>query len=147
MENSRKSPRINIGSASLVVIFATLCLTVFAVLSLTTANAERKLAEKAAQAVQDYYAADLACARKAEEIAGILALPLDDGDREERLRQLGAQLSGSVISFQEKIDVNQRLLVELQPLEEGGGFRVLKWQALDVGEWNPDRGIAVWEGN
>ena len=108
------------------MIFATLCLTVFAVLSLTTANAERKLAEKAAQAVQDYYAADLACARKAEEIAGILALPLDDGDREERLRQLGAQLSGSVISFQETIDVNQRLLVELQPLEEGGGFRVLK---------------------
>ena len=47
-----------IGGASLLAVFAVLCLTVFVLLSLTTVEADRRLAEAAAQAVTDYYAAD-----------------------------------------------------------------------------------------
>ncbi len=143
MESSRKGPRINIGSVSLTVIFAVLCLTIFAVLSLSTANAERQLAEKTAQAVRNYYEADLACAERAEAVAKIL--PLDPRQQEEQIRQLGAEVKEDIVSFQEKIDEQQALFVKLR-LEEGG-FRILAWQAQNVGEWSPEEGIAVWQGN
>ena len=54
MKAERRSVGINVGSASIVMIFAVLCLTVFSTLSFVTANHERKLAEKSALAVQHY---------------------------------------------------------------------------------------------
>ena len=53
-----------VGGSSLLVIFAVLCLTVFALLSLSSVQAERRLADAATQAVVDYHEADL----RAEEI-------------------------------------------------------------------------------
>ena len=49
-----------VGGASLLVVFAVLCLTVFALLSLSTVRANGRLSEASAQAVADYYAADCA---------------------------------------------------------------------------------------
>lgn len=60
MKAERRSVGIHVGSASIVMIFAVLCLTVFSTLSFVTANHERKLAEKSTLAVQQYYAADCA---------------------------------------------------------------------------------------
>ena len=53
-----------VGGASLLVVFAVLCLTVFALLSLSTVRANGRLSETSARAVADYYAADV----KAQEI-------------------------------------------------------------------------------
>lgn len=47
-----------VGAASLFVIFASLLLTVFCLLSLTTADAERRMAETAALSAAEYYEAD-----------------------------------------------------------------------------------------
>ena len=47
-----------IGSASIVMIFAVLCLTIFAVLSFQTASHEQRLAQKTADAARAYYRAD-----------------------------------------------------------------------------------------
>ena len=48
-----------IGGASLLAAFAVLCLTVFALLSLSTVRADDRLGKATVQAVTDYYAADL----------------------------------------------------------------------------------------
>ena len=53
-----------LGGSSLLVVFAVLSLTVFALLSLSTVRADQRLGEASAKAVADYYAADL----KAQEI-------------------------------------------------------------------------------
>ena len=42
------------GGTSLLVVFAVLCLTVFALLSLATVQADERLAMASAQAVKDY---------------------------------------------------------------------------------------------
>ena len=47
-----------VGGISLLVVFAVLCLTVFALLALTTVQADNRLADASAKAVTDYYAAD-----------------------------------------------------------------------------------------
>ena len=39
-QNTRQSSGINIGSASIIMVFSVLCLTVFAVLTFVTANNE-----------------------------------------------------------------------------------------------------------
>ena len=53
-----------VGGSSLLVIFAVLCLAVFAVLSLSSVRAEGRLSTASAEAVRAYYAADC----EAEEI-------------------------------------------------------------------------------
>ncbi len=59
MSSTEKKPMgVHVGSATLVMVFAIICLTIFAVLSVITANNGKKLAEKAADSVTNYYAAD-----------------------------------------------------------------------------------------
>ena len=53
-----KNPAPVVGGSSLLVIFAVLCLTVFAMLSLTQAQADRRLAQNSWSAVTGYYQAD-----------------------------------------------------------------------------------------
>ena len=53
-----KNPVPVVGGSSLLVIFAVLCLTVFAMLSLTQAQADRRLARNSWSAVTGYYRAD-----------------------------------------------------------------------------------------
>ena len=57
MKTKRLSPPI-IGASSLLVIFAVLCLTVFALLTLSTAKDEQNLSNVSANAVSAYYKAD-----------------------------------------------------------------------------------------
>ena len=76
MKHHRISPPA-IGGSSLLVSFALLALTVFALLSLSTVQAEKRMADAAAQSVTDYYAADLeaerifARLRSGETVAGV----------------------------------------------------------------------------
>ena len=59
-----------VGGCSLLVIFAVLCLMVFALLSLSSVQAERRLADAATQSVLDYYEADLQAACRGRRYAG-----------------------------------------------------------------------------
>ena len=49
---------LNIGSASIIMIFAILCLTVFSALSLVTSVSEKKTAQRFADETAAYYEAD-----------------------------------------------------------------------------------------
>ena len=54
----KKKPKISIGITSMTVILCVLCLTVFSVLTLSTALSEQKFSEKKALSTQNYYAAE-----------------------------------------------------------------------------------------
>ena len=80
-----------LGGSSLLVAFAVLALTVFALLSLSTVQADVRLADASAQAVTDYYAADcqaqeiLARLRNGETVEGVESITptLTQKDREQ----------------------------------------------------------------
>ena len=57
MREGKRAPTV-VGGISLLVIFAVLCLTVFAVLSLAQGQADRRLAQNSWSAVTGYYRAD-----------------------------------------------------------------------------------------
>ena len=64
MAKKERFPPPAVGGSSLLVIFAVLCLTVFALLSLSTVQADGRLSEAAVASVAAYYEADC----RAEEI-------------------------------------------------------------------------------
>lgn len=119
-----------VGGSSLLVIFAVLCLTVFALLSLGSVQAERRLADAAVQSVTDYYEADL----MAEQIfARLRSGETIDGVRE----------ADGIYEYKISISNRQTLAVRLQKV--GEDWNVLLWQAVTV-EGEPDDVLPVWKG-
>ena len=119
-----------VGGSSLLVIFSVLCLTVFALLSLSTVQADRRLSEASVKAVAAYYEADC----QAEEIFA-------------RLRNgelpAGVEQDGSLYRYRCPISVTQILCVELERV--GENWKVLRWQAVaDVPM--EDGELSVWGG-
>lgn len=129
-----KDTRINppiVGGSSLLVIFAVLCLTVFALLGLSTVQAGGRLSQSTAQAVTAYYQADC----QAEEIFARLR----SGELPE-----GVTHSNTVYSYIRPISDTQQLRVELQ--KEADGWTVLRWQAESTADWEPNDSLHVWDG-
>ena len=120
-----------VGGSSLLVIFAVLCLTVFALLSLSTVQAGGRLSEASAQAVADYYEAD----RAAEEIfARLRAGEQPDGVTE----------TDGVYGYTCPVSQTRQLRVEL--LQDGEDWTVLRWQTESVADWEADEFLDVWDG-
>lgn len=129
----KKKERISppaIGGSSLLVIFAVLCLTVFTLLALSTAEAEKRLSDAAAEAAAAYYEADL----KAEEIFARLRA----GEHPS-----GVSEAGGLYSYTCPVTEHQTLMVQLQ--KEQDSWRVLRWQV----EAHPEQisqTLPVWDG-
>lgn len=122
---------VMMGGSSLLVIFAVLCLTVFALLSLSTVLADKRLADASAEAVSAYYEADC----RAEEIFAKLRCG----------RQLpeGVRREGDQYMYTCVISDTQALWVELQA--DGGSWTVLRWQAVPQTQIR-DAQLEVWDG-
>ena len=129
-KKSKSSPLV--GASSLLVIFAVLCLTVFALLSLSSMQASQRLRDSSAAAVSAYYEADCA----AEEIFARLR----GGEM-----PAGVSADGDSYSYSCKISETQELSVLLR--KDEGGWTVLRWQSLSTAKWEPDDSIPVWDGN
>ena len=119
-----------VGGASLLVIFAVLCLTVFSVLCLSTALAEQRMAEASLKSTAAYYEADL----QAQKIF----VRLRNGEQVP-----GVKTVGKVFSFSCGISENQRLEVQLQ--KEGTVWKVLHWQAVTAAD-EANETLSVWDG-
>ena len=61
---------LNIGSASIIMIFAILCLTVFSALSLVTSVSEKKTAQRFADETAAYYEADSEAVKNKKQHTG-----------------------------------------------------------------------------
>ncbi|MDO4582435.1 MAG: hypothetical protein Q4B96_07645 [Bacillota bacterium] len=144
----RRGFGVNVGSASIVMIFAVLCLVVLATLTLLSANSEQKLAARSAQAVSDYYAAD---AQALDIYAALHRSIVEQGNtpaqaaRETDGVQLLSAAQGGFLSYAVDIDGQQQLQVLLEPAAER--LEVVAWQAVTVGEWEVDTYLHVWSGD
>ena len=129
-----------LGGSSLLVIFAVLALTVFALLSLSTVRADTRLADASAKAVEDYYAADC----QAQEILARLR----NGERPEGVEE--EEPISNIFRYTVPISDTQELQVEVWKYSdvesEQGEYRILRWQAAPIGEWSPDEGLDLWVG-
>ena len=129
-EKRRFSPPA-VGASSLLIIFAVLCLTVFALLTLSTVRANQKLSDSAAAAVENYYAADM----RAEEILARLRA----GEVPE-----GVTETAGIYSYSCPISDSQTLAVQVRV--QGADYEILRWQALSTVDWQADDRLPVWDG-
>jgi len=119
-----------IGGSSLLVIFGVLCLTVFALLSLSSVLAERRLADAAVQSVTDHYRAEL----RAEEIYARLR----QGEAVEGVRETEG-------TYEYMIPISARQTLAVAVRREGESWTVLRWQAVTT-ETELDDSLDVWKG-
>lgn len=119
-----------LGGTSLLLIFSVLCLTVFAVLSLSTAKAGDNLSLSSEASVKAYYEADT----EAEEILAVLRR----GDFME-----GVEEEDGVYSYSCPINERTSLFVEVEI--DGSDYRILRWQS-SVEESMIEESWTVWDG-
>lgn len=123
-----------VGGSSLLVMFAVLCLTVFALLALGTVQADGRLSQTTARSVEAYYEADC----RAEEIYARLR----GGERPPEVQPCGCETEGYTYTC--PISEIQQLRVELH--HDENGWTVLRWQAESTADWENDETLDLWDG-
>ena len=154
MQQSKRKPHAEmgaqIGSASIVMIFAVLCLTVFAALSFETAGYEQRLAEKSAASVEAYYVADGIAEERYLQIYQLLQQQNLDADRlVTELEHIGVSMeigtAQTKLSYTVPIDDMQELQVTLL-WYENKVLQIAQWSAAAAVPWEAEDTIQVWDG-
>ena len=131
MNKRRIQPPI-VGGSSLLVIFAVLCLTVFALLGFSTVQADMRLSDASAEAVSEYYQAEL----QAETILAEIRL----GKVPE-----GVTVKDEVYTYSCGISDTQELQAEIH--YDGKNWKILRWQSVSTADWEEENTLSVWNGN
>lgn len=129
-------PPAAVGGSSLLVIFAVLCLTVFALLTLSTATADSRLSQDAADAVEAYYQAD--------SQAEALWARLRDGEQPKEVTETMEDAGSTLYKYTVPISQEQELQVCLRLKD--GTWTVVQWQAVSTADWQADEDLTVWDG-
>lgn len=120
-----------VGGSSLLVIFAVLCLVVFALISLSTVQAEGRLSAASSNAVTGYYHADA-------QAEAILA----------RLR--GGEIPDCVMAdgeyYRYQCPVSDTQALQVTVALNGSDYQILQWQLVSTAEWQAQDAPAVWDG-
>jgi len=142
---------VGVGTVSLVLIFAVLCLTVFSVLTLSTANADKIMTNRTVEFVTGYYHADA----QATRITAHILNAYKDGTFPSNVRELEAAFDVEFklepsefdliyVSFLYKINNALELSVKLRLAESSG--TILEWRIRNSRDWEIDDTLPVWDG-
>lgn len=121
-----------IGSSSLLVIFTVLCLTVFALLGLSTVQANSRLQDSGIQSTLNYYQADT----QAEEILSQL--------RQNQIPSGVILQDNSCYHYNCPISENQTLSVTVQIQEND--YTILQWKVISETTNSYNEQMNVWDG-
>ena len=124
------------GAVSLVMIFCVLCLSVFSVLTLATADRERRLSEMTARNAEEYYRAD--------HDATVIAAALRDGNPLPHDLDVEIIWDGDTASFLLPMGDSMGLDVALSVYD--GAYEILRWQTVYTGSWEPEDYLNLWDG-
>lgn len=138
-----KNGGTGIGSASILLIFTVLCLSVFAVISLSTSRTDKAITDNWEKTVREYYEADLL----AEEIiADIIELDFVP----DTLRGIAVsteydeQAGSKLITYNCPISDNKELCVKVLVRTES--YDILEWRVLNTGVWETEGAPVIWPG-
>ena len=135
--------RGGIGSASIVLVFAVLCMAIFTAISFVSALTEQSLIEAELRMVTAYHAADtlaeqvlaeiLAAEETPESVLGVEIYSYWDWD-----------IFAERVYFVTNISETKELFVEVAIGEDG--YEILNWRMYNIGEWEADERLNVWPG-
>ena len=138
-----KGGGIGVGSASIVLVFAVLCLTVFSLITFVVAGNTKNLADNEAKLVTSYYEAETLAEKV---LAGILEADFVPAEvlGVEIVSAWDWGLDAELVRYSCPISDNKSLYVDLTVNE--GSYSILGWRMRDINDWEADFSMDVWLG-
>ena len=134
---------MGVGSSSIMLIFAVLCLTIFSLISLSVAQNDKSLVDAETRLVVGYYEADELAER-------ILAEILKSGSIPGEIYGVSIEtywdwdIEAEVASFACPISDAKQLNVKIAIYDDN--YDILTWKMWDGNEWENILDIEVWPG-
>ena len=135
---------IGVGSASVILVFAILCLTVFSLITFVVALNEKNLVEVQTDLVTGYYEADSLAELILADILTADTIP-------ETIRGVSIytgwddELGVETTYYFCQISDIKALYVNLAV--SGGSFDILSWRMYDTDNWEYDGSLNLWTGD
>lgn len=117
MKNKTKRFPAIVGPSSLIVIFAVLCLSVFSILTLSTAKAQERLSTVSAESIKNYY--------KADSEAELILSKIRNGEVPPQVT-----VTDNVYSY--TCQITDTLLLEVEVMLENGKWTVIRWESVSI---------------
>ena len=156
---------MGVGSASIILVFAVLCLTVFSLITNVVARNDKALADAEAELVKGYYAGDTLAEQILAKIIEIAEERYDAGEHEEKIFTgiiendaiprtiFGVDIETSrdmdtftaVVRYVCNLSDKKALYVELA--FEMDSYEVRSWKMTDTDKWEFDDTLNVWLGD
>jgi len=138
-----KQGGIGVGSASIVLVFAVLCLSVFSLITFVVAGNDKALVDTEAGLVTGYYEADAQAERIVADILEADGIP-------EVVRGIEInsywdfEADADITYFLYPISDQRSLFVSLAIRADS--YDILSWRMYDTGDWTFDDSLNVWQG-
>jgi len=134
---------IGVGSASIVLVFAVLCLTIFSLITFVVAGNDKALVDAKAEMVTGYYEADTLAELIISDILAAAEIP--DTIRGVKINTgFDERLNKETVYFFCDISGSKSLYVNLAIANDS--FDILSWRMYDKEEWEIDDSINIWTG-
>lgn len=156
MDKKNKLHGMGVGYVSVMLIFAVICLTVFAVMSFRAASANDGFNVRSGDYLKEYYAADSAAKSRLAELDGIAKSAAESGFFEEEFEAAAETIEGVTLTriangysanWAVKINDRQELAVSVE-FTSDGGCEITRWQSRTVStEDSSDSHLGVWDGS
>lgn len=136
MRNSSKKKQfgMNIGSASILLVFVILCLVSFAVLSIVSANADSRLSTRVLERTTAYYTA---CNQAEQSLAGMdhtLRRIYESSDSEEAYFASVGHGKSYVIPISDLQSLQVTIEILYPGTAEDSFYKITAWQVLNTDE-------------
>ena len=139
-----KGGGIGVGSASIVLVFAVLCLTVFTLITFVVAGNDKALADAEAELVVGYYEADFFAEQILAEIKEA-EYPPETVFGVEIGSGWSMDVYADTVYYLCPITDSKSLYVELA--NYGDYYDILSWRMVDTDTWEYDDSLNVWLGD
>ena len=156
MRKDQSSQKIGmgVGYVSVMLVFAVICLTIFAVLSFRAAMSTDSFNERSGDFMKQYYAADTDAKKMLSQLNDCALNAKNSGFFEDVFTESAQDIEGVSVkssprgvsaSYTVAINERQELTVSVV-FDSSGEYTIEQWRNCEVGEENSDSHLNVWDG-
>lgn len=131
---SKKS--IVVGIILIITMFSVLCTSIFSILTTSILQNEAAIINKVAENNANY--------NKANETAEDILLKIVNTNGNLENVEYTQLKDKQIAHYSVSIDENKQLDVDIEMNNEV--YKVIKWEQVYTGDWEPDYGINLWDG-
>ena len=157
MSNKESSQKVGmgVGYVSVMLIFALICLTIFAVLSFKAALSTDSFNDRSGEFMRQYYSADTAAKKTLSQLNDCAFSAKASGFFEDAFTESAQSIEGVTVrptsrgvsvSYKVAINERQELLVNAV-FDESGKYSIEQWRSRNIYEETSDEHLGVWDGS